>query len=128
MILSGVLLNCISLGKFTSLPAMYISMMTPTLYNQTCFFVSNNNTSRIDQRAFYGAPDFIAEILSEGTIERDRIIKKALYERFGVQEYWIIDPESKQCEGFFLVDRMYQSLPSSAGTVASRLFQTDFNF
>jgi Uma2 family endonuclease len=92
------------------------------------FISSNNHTCRRDRRAFYGAPDFIAEILSEGTIERDRIIKKALYERFGVQEYWIIDPETKQCEGFFLVDRIYQSLSSSPGKVASRLFRNNFEF
>jgi Uma2 family endonuclease len=40
-----------------------------------------------------GAPDFIAEILSPGTALRDKKDKFRLYEKFGVREYWIIDPD-----------------------------------
>ena len=42
-----------------------------------------------------GAPDFVAEILSPTTQARDFGIKKDAYERFGVQEYWIIDPMAR---------------------------------
>ncbi|MBR2215821.1 MAG: Uma2 family endonuclease [Selenomonadaceae bacterium] len=51
-----------------------------------------------------GAPDFVAEIISPTTQFRDIGVKKDLYEKFGVKEYWIIDPIAKNVIVYVLVD------------------------
>jgi Uma2 family endonuclease len=40
-----------------------------------------------------GIPELVVEIPSPSTRERDEGIKRQLYERAGVTEYWFIDPE-----------------------------------
>lgn len=46
----------------------------------------------VTDKNLVGAPDLIVEILSPGSIRRDRVTKRKLYQRFGVREYWIVEP------------------------------------
>ncbi len=49
-----------------------------------------------------GAPDLVIEILSPTTEARDRGIKLKAYARFGVREYWIVDPVAQAVEVYRL--------------------------
>lgn len=50
---------------------------------------------KMDERGVRGAPDIAIEILSPSTASRDHILKRRLYERHGVKEYWVIDPTNR---------------------------------
>jgi len=51
--------------------------------------------SRLDKHGCKGAPDLIVEILSPSTQRYDRFVKLTLYQRAGVREYWIVEPETQ---------------------------------
>lgn len=52
--------------------------------------------SKVVRRCVYGAPDFVAEILSKSTWEKDMYVKLGKYEAAGVREYWVVDPKKKR--------------------------------
>jgi len=85
-------------------------------------FVSKGRLDII-QNHLTAAPDLAMEVISEGSWQRDRIQKKALYEQFGLPEYWIVDPDSRSIEVFALVNGSYQlhAKGSGAENVGSKL-------
>jgi Uma2 family endonuclease len=61
-------------------------------------YVATHRTGLIGEQSLRGAPDLIIEILSRDTREQDIKIKRSLYSRFEVKEYWIVDPDSEMVE------------------------------
>lgn len=51
--------------------------------------------AKLDRAGCRGAPDFVIEILSPATAGRDQVAKRDLYERHGVRELWLVDPETR---------------------------------
>ena len=58
----------------------------------------------IEDDGIYGTPDLVVEILSPSTARNDKIKKKIAYEKYGVKEYWIVDPFSKSVEVYLRKD------------------------
>jgi Uma2 family endonuclease len=58
-------------------------------------FVSNDRSGIVASDELKGAPDLVVEILSPTTAGRDTGLKRVLYERHGVAEYWIVDPDAR---------------------------------
>lgn len=47
---------------------------------------------KLDRRGVRGAPDWVLEVLSPSTALHDQLVKRKVYERVGVKEYWLIHP------------------------------------
>ena len=60
-------------------------------------------------KGIIGAPDFIAEVISPSTAIRDWVVKRELYEKYGVKEYWIIDLRNSLLVVNILEDGKYVS-------------------
>ena len=65
--------------------------------------------NKLKKGIIYGAPDFIAEILSPSTRRRDMSLKLAKYTEAGVREYWLVDPDKKKV---IVYDLEHNELPS----------------
>ncbi len=80
-----------------------INVMQPDI-----LYISNENYEILTALNIKGAPDLIIEILSPSSIETDRIFKKLVYEKFGVKEYWIVDPQEEMIEVWNLKGTNFQ--------------------
>lgn len=70
-------------------------------------FVSAKRASLITDKNIQGAPDLVVEILSETTRKTDEVIKRKLYERHGISEYWIVDPELEAVKIYRMTEKGY---------------------
>ena len=59
---------------------------------------------KVQDKGVVGAPDLVVEVLSPGTAKNDRGHKKDVYERYGVREYWIVNPADLTVEQYVLTD------------------------
>lgn len=57
-------------------------------------FVAPDQLGILTDRNIQGAPALVIEVLSPSTRKRDQGIKRLLYDRSGVREYWLVDPSA----------------------------------
>ena len=83
----------------------------------------------VNEKHATAAPDLVIEILSPGTRRRDKGRKRAVYDREGVQEYWIVDPDARAITalrrpraGAGLTDVTTASAVAADGVLESPLF------
>jgi Uma2 family endonuclease len=65
------------------------------------------DSKKLGERSCDGAPDMVVEVLSPSTAQFDIVRKFKLYRKYGVREYWIVDPESKTVNIYLLKDGVY---------------------
>lgn len=66
---------------------------------------------------FLGTPDLAVEIVSTESIDRDLVLKRGVYERAGIKEYWIIDLLEGRATFLRLVEGRYEEATQESGTV-----------
>ena len=87
-------------------------------------FVAADQQAIVTEPNIQGAPALVVEILSPGTRKRDLGVKKDLFDRGGVREYWIVDPKAntvtiyRRSEGGLV---KIQSLPDDAPALITPL-------
>ena len=65
-------------------------------------FISKSRSGILTDLGAEGAPDFVVEILSESTAHVDKELKRKVYANSGVEELWLINPEEKMIEVYYL--------------------------
>jgi Uma2 family endonuclease len=68
-------------------------------------FISKKRSHIIRERNIQGAPDLVIEVLSSATAKKDQGLKQKLYAKYGVKEYWIVDPQTKSIRVMALDER-----------------------
>ncbi len=85
-------------------------------------FIARGRLHVIGSNTIDAPPDLIVEILSPGTRRRDLTTKRDLYARFGVQEYWIVDPDARTVTVLALTGDRYEQVPlTDEGIIQSRI-------
>ena len=80
-----------------------------SIYKPDLIVVSKENENILEwHKAIFGAPDMVVEVLSQSTKRNDETIKKDTYEKFGVKEYWIVNPYMQSIEVYILRDGKYE--------------------
>ncbi|HMO38811.1 MAG TPA: Uma2 family endonuclease [Saprospiraceae bacterium] len=114
MVSQKLLLLFLSTITGNNLGQVYYAPLDVALNEQTVvqpdlIYLAQNKLHLLDNpyRIIMGTPDLVVEIISPSSIKLDKIIKKNLYERFGVHEYWLVDPNNQSIEVYALQDGKY---------------------
>ncbi|MGQ9532544.1 MAG: Uma2 family endonuclease [Desulfotomaculales bacterium] len=70
------------------------------------FFIGREHLDRIGEH-MCGVPDLVVEVTSPATLKTDRLEKFTEYARAGVAEYWLVDPDARTVEVYFLQQGAY---------------------
>ena len=118
-----------SLGEVFISPSDVYLDSTSNAVQPDLYFISKENDMTVwDDKPNEGIPDLVIEILSSGNDKHDRQVKRSLYEKFGVKEYWIVDPYTKETMVYQLQNKLYQLVGKEIAKVFSPLFNHQFEF
>jgi Uma2 family endonuclease len=119
-------IKALKLGKcLTALMDVYLS--DKNIVQPDLLFISTANLGIIKEGKIKGTPDLIVEILS-GNRKYDTKTKKELYETFGVKEYFIVDPDTKEVIAYYHDGSRYIKQESKKGKIISKLLGGEFEF
>lgn len=89
-----------------------------TVLQPDIFFVAREHESIILPAHVRGAPDLVVEVISPFTRQRDREVKAQLYSKYGVPNYWTLDPDLHEASALALRRRRYVTIVTARGNDA----------
>jgi Uma2 family endonuclease len=129
----GSLLECIlgiyvesrELGKVMRAPFLMRLAEVPSGREPDLLFVSKSRLNLIQKNYLDGPADLVVEIVSPESIGRDRGEKFVEYERAGIREYWLIDPDRQSAEFYQLSSegRYRTVFPEAGGLYHSKIVE-----
>ena len=102
-VILGVFLKQHPIGRVFAAP-MDVVLSDTDVVEPDLLFIASEHASIITEKHIMGVPDLVVEVLSQGSRKTDEIIKRRLYEQFGVKEYWIVDPELESVKVYRMQD------------------------
>ena len=85
-----------------------VRLFPGTIRQPDVLFLREEHRERITERYIDGPPDWVAEVISEGTRHVDEEVKTTEYASAGVPEYWLVDPEDKTIRVHVLEGNAYR--------------------
>lgn len=98
------------------------------VFQPDILFIAKENLSLIEKDGIHGPPDIVIEILSPSNAYHDVSTKLRIYEKYGVKEYFIADPLSKDVTRYSLVKGKYREASREVGVIISKLLNHKFHF
>ena len=124
-----------SLGQVLASPCNVI-LSEKTVMQPDIAFIKSDRRGLIGKRSLRGAPDLVIDVLSPVIRIKDIQLKKRIYERFKVREYWLVDPDESVVDtmiwselgyisvcGFGKTDRLSSPLLPNLDLDLSRVFE-----
>lgn len=84
-------------------------------------FISSERADICTEQGTGGAPDLVIEVLSPRTRKMDQTLKLDLYEREGVREYWLLDPDRKTARVYRRGGERFVPLPDLSAAAGALL-------
>lgn len=91
------------------------------VYQPDVSFLSSLRRHLAGEVYVYGAPDLAVEIISPSSRQYDSVEKLVNYGRYGVQEYWLVDPIARAVTLYGNVRGQLVDIPAQGGVLRSRL-------
>jgi Uma2 family endonuclease len=69
--------------------------------------------NKLRKTGYFGVPTLVIEITSPATSRRDKVLKFNMYEKAGIKEYWIVEPDGKFVNAFTLQENKRYGRPET---------------
>ena len=109
---------------FVGIEKIMISLTRNDYEPDICFFRKEISETFEPEQVLFPAPDFIIEILSKKTAQKDGGVKFQDYQQHSIKEYWIVDAKKKTVEQYLLQKGKYELIfKANKGDIESVVLQ-----
>ena len=112
LLLLGLIARNTGGTAFTAPTEVYLDVHN--VYEPEVLYLTPDTGCRMEEKRIVGAPELVVEVLSPSTAKYDRQEKYQAYEKYGVSEYWIVDPVHEVVEVWQLESKQFNRVGAFA--------------